>query len=487
MLENDPRFLPDSSLVVLSNRLPYNLPAARDGGTPKRNVGGLVNAVEPALAARGGLWVGWDGSVLPNLAAIQSALESPRRWTSPAGVEFVGVPLSERELARYYHGFCNGSLWPLFHDFIGKVRYLPEEFALYERVNRRMAEAALAQAAPGARIWVHDFHLMLVPAILRELGFRGLINFFLHIPFPPGEIYRTLPWRERLLAGLLAADGVAFHHERYRENFVRTAQGLAPLDVVPVQGQVGLVGASGTSWVSVSPIGIDVEDFERLARDPAVLARSRRIRSAHGGRRLLLAADRLDYTKGIRKRLYALERLFDLRPDLVGRVDLVTVVVPSRHQVEEYRTLKRDVDREVGRINGERGEDGWLPIHYRYRALDRRELVAHYLAADVALVSPLRDGMNLVASEFVASRVDEDGALVLSEFAGVSDRLPGALLVNPYDVDGVAQTIARALDMGPQERQGRMAQMRRRVRSLTASSWAEDCLSVPGARAAGAA
>ncbi len=486
-MEEVSRFGPPESLVVLSNRLPYNLPAAREGGTPRRNVGGLVNAVEPALAARGGLWVGWDGSVLPNLAAIETALAEPRRWTSPAGVGFVGVPISERELARFYHGFCNAALWPLFHDFIGKVRYLPEEFALYERVNRRMAEVALAQAGPDARIWVHDFHLMLVPAILRELGFRGLINFFLHTPFPPGEIFRTLPWRDRLLAGLLAADGIAFHHERYRENFVRTAHGLAALDVVPLGEQIALVGAAGTSRASVSPIGIDVEDFERLAGAPAVLARAHRIRAAHGGRRLLFAADRLDYTKGIRKRLYAIERLLDLRPDLVGRVDLVTVVVPSRHQVEEYRALKREVDREVGRINGERGEDGWLPIHYRYRALDRRELVAHYLAADVALVTPLRDGMNLVASEFAAARVDGDGALVLSEFAGASDRLPGALLVNPYDVDGVAAAIARALDMAEEERRGRMAQMRRRVRALTAVSWADHCLSVPRGCAEGAA
>ena len=478
---------PGEPLVVVSNRLPYNLPSAPGSGSPRRNVGGLVNAVEPALAARGGLWVGWDGSVLPNLAAVDASLAGPRRWVSPAGVGFLGVPLTERELARYYHGFCNAALWPLFHDFIGKVRYLPEEYALYERVNRRMAEVALAQAGPASRIWVHDFHLMRVPAILRELGFRGLINFFLHIPFPPGEIFRTLPWRDQLLSGLLAADGVAFHHERYRENFVRTAQGLVPLDAVPLGRQIGLVGPAGTSWASVSPIGIDVEDFERLAGDPAVITRARRIRSAHGGSRLLFAADRLDYTKGIRKRLHALERVFDLRPDLVGRADLVTVVVPSRHQVEEYRSLKRDVDREVGRINGERGEDGWLPIHYRYRALDRRELVAHYLAADVALVTPLRDGMNLVASEFVASRVDGDGALVLSEFAGVSDRLPGAMLVNPYDVDGVAAAIVHALDMSESERRGRMAQMRRRVRALTAVSWADDCLSSPGACAEGVA
>lgn len=471
-------------VVVISNRLPYNLPLDAAQGPPKRNVGGLVNAVEPALAARGGQWVGWDGTVLPNLAAVQSALSSPRRWTSPEGVRFVGVPLSERELARYYHGFCNRALWPLFHDFIGKATFQPEEFALYERVNRRMAERALSAASPGSRIWVHDFHLLLVPRMLRDLGFRGRIDFFLHIPFPPAEIFRALPWRERLLDGMLAADSVGFHTERYRDNFVRTAKNLLSAEIVPLQPHVACVCPASTSLATVSPIGIDVADFERIAAQPAVIARARRIRAAHGGRKLLFAADRLDYTKGIRNRLLTVERLLDLHPRWARKLDLVTVVVPSRHQVEEYRVLKREIDREVGRINGERSEEGWVPIHYRYRALDRRELVAHYIAADVALVTPLRDGMNLVASEYAASRIDGDGVLVVSEFAGVADGLTGSFLVNPYDMDGVADTIVRALEIPEAERRLRMAQIRERVRGRTATSWADSCLGVVAEHAA---
>lgn len=471
-------------VVVISNRLPYNLPQPGVDETPKRNVGGLVNAVEPALAARGGQWVGWDGTVLSSLGSVQTALASPRRWTSPDGVRFVGVPLSERELSRFYHGFCNRALWPLFHDFIGKATFQPEEFTLYERVNRRMAERALAIASPGSRIWVHDFHLLLVPKILRELGFRGRIDFFLHIPFPPAEIFRALPWRERLLEGMLAADSVGFHVERYRDNFVRTARSLLSMEIVPLHPHVACVSPTCSTLATVSPIGIDVADFERIAAQPSVVARARRIRAAHGGRRLLFAADRLDYTKGIRTRLQTIERLFDLHPRWAGKVDLVTVVVPSRHQVEEYRALKREIDREVGRINGERSEDGWVPIHYRYRALDRRELVAHYLAADVALVTPLRDGMNLVASEYAASRIDGDGTLVVSEFAGVADGLTGAFLVNPYDLDGVAGTIAQALEIPEAERRLRMAQIRERVRDRTATSWADACLGVVAEHAA---
>jgi trehalose 6-phosphate synthase len=226
----------------------------------------------------------------------------------------------------------------------------------------------------------------------------------------------------------------------------------------------------------VVPIGIDVADFERIANSPEVAARARRLRVAHGNCRILFGADRLDYTKGIKERLQAVERFLATHPDAIRRVVLIQVVVPSRHQVAEYRAMKREIDREVGRINGEYGRDGWVPIHYRYHALDREELVVHYLAADVALVTPLRDGMNLVASEFAASRVDGDGVLLVSEFAGVAERSPGAILVNPYDLEGCTTAIATALEMNPLERLQRMARLRERVRANPASRWADRCL-----------
>jgi trehalose 6-phosphate synthase len=250
-------------------------------------------------------------------------------------------------------------------------------------------------------------------------------------------------------------------------------------------GSTRLLHAAVETEAAAVPIGIDVDDFERIARLPEVASRARRLRADHGGRRILFSADRLDYTKGIIERFHVLERFLASRPHAGGRIVLIQVVVPSRHQVEEYRVMKREIDREVGRINGEHGREGWVPIHYRYQALERDELVAHYLAADVALVTPLRDGMNLVAAEFAASRVDEDGILVVSEFAGIAERSPGAILVNPYDVERCVAAIGSGLDMDPVERRDRMNRLRERVRSNPASRWAARCLGPPELRARG--
>lgn len=454
-------------LVVVSNRLPYDIGREPGRGSPKRNVGGLVNAIEPVLAERGGLWVGWDGAMLPSAAAVAQQWARPRSTRLPGGVVLCGVPLSERDVTRYYHGTSNRAIWPLFHDFPGKAVFEPEDWVAYREVNRRFAEATLRHARRGDRIWVHDFHLMLVPRMLRELGFRGRVDFFLHIPFPPAEIFRVLPWRDEVLQGLLAADTVVFQVERYRRNFVDSVRSLG---AVPRE--------EGEARAFVEPIGIDVADFIRLAGDPGARARAAQIRRAYGNRPILFGGERLDYTKGILERLLAVERMLRANPARAGSFAFVQVVVPGRHQVEEYRQMKREIDRNVGRINGEWGAEGWVPVHYRARALDRAELVAHYLAASVVLVTPLRDGMNLVAPEFVASRLDGDGVLVLSEFAGVAEYLSGALRVNPNDVEGFAATLARALAMPEPERRERMARMRPFVDANPATAWAERCLAL---------
>jgi trehalose 6-phosphate synthase/phosphatase len=469
--------------LVLSNRLPYNLPKVGDTRPPKRNVGGLVNALEPVLARRGGGWVGWDGAVLPSAEAVQNASVRGRGFRTATGVDLHGVPLSERELARYYHGFANRTLWPLFHNFIEKTQFVKDDWETYVRVNRRFAETALARAGADGRVWVHDFHLMLVPAYLRQMGFRGRIDFFLHIPFPAPEIYRALPWREEVLRGLLAADSATFHVERYRDNFAAAARlagarslGSGPGDTVVLEHEGRRMAAAA------APIGIDVDDFDRIARLPEVEQRVRRIRASYGNRSILFGADRLDYTKGIRERLLAVERYLATHPGAAGSFVMVQVVVPSRHQVEEYRLMKREIDREVGRINGLYGREGWIPIHYGFRSLDRQELVAHYRAASTALVTPLRDGMNLVAPEYVASRIDDDGVLLLSEFAGVAERLPGALLVNPYDVEGCAAALGRAIGLGRDERAQRMRRLRESVHANPVSEWAARCLNLPTPR-----
>jgi alpha,alpha-trehalose-phosphate synthase [UDP-forming] len=465
-------------LVVVSNRLPYNLPRKPGSRPPKRNVGGLVNTLEPVLARRGGCWVGWDGSPLPSGSAVEEALAKPVVFRTQNGIELHGIPLSERDVGLYYNGFSNRALWPLFHDLPGLAVFLPDHFAAYERVNRRFAELTLERAVMGSRIWIHDLHLLLVPRFLRDLGFPGRIDFFLHTPFPPPEIFRALPWRQNLLRGILAADSIAFHVPLYRDNFVRCACQIAGAELIAeeAKGPTLVWHAGGETEAAAIPIGIDVEDFENLARSPAVVSTAERLRKEHGNCRILFCADRLDYTKGIRERLQFFERFLESRPEFVGRVVLIQVVVPSRHQVDEYRAMKREIDCEVGRINGEHSRDGWTPIHYRYRALDREDLVSHYLAADVAMVTSVRDGMNLVAAEFAASRVDDDGVLIVSEFAGIAERSPGAILVNPHDVDGCSEALAAALEMRPAERKDRMVRLRERVRSNPSSRWAERCL-----------
>lgn len=475
----------DEGLIVVSNRLPYDLP--REGRRPpKRNVGGLVNALEPVLADRGGTWIGWDGTALPSSSAASEALERPRAMRLDSGVTLAGVPLSDLEVRRYYHGLSNRTLWPLFHDFPGRAVFVPEDWAAYEKVNRRFAEVTLSHARSGDRIWVHDFHLMRVPYHLRRLGFTGRIDFFLHVPFPPAEIFRVLPWRAEVLRGLLAADGVGFHIPRYRDNFVGAAEGLAEARVETGGGSGArtIVHPDGTTEARAEAIGIDVPGFLRAAGSESIRSRAREIRAAYGNVPILFGAERLDYTKGVLERFLAFEQLLERRPELSGRLVMVQVVVPSRHQVEEYRELKREIDRNVGRINGTYGSDGWVPIHYRFHALDREELVAHYLAAHAAIVSPLRDGMNLVAPEFVASRADGDGVLVVSEFAGAAEGLSGALLVNPNDRDGFADAIERALAMPEAERRERMARMRPPVLANPATDWAKRCL-LRGARAPG--
>jgi trehalose 6-phosphate synthase len=469
---------PPPALIVVSNRLPYDF--GRAGTAPRRNVGGLVSALEPVCERLGGAWIGWDGVSRESARVVSELLARPQAMRLPSGRLLCGVPLSEREIARYYNGLCNRALWPLLHDFPDKGTFVTDDWESYVNVNRRFAEITAARARSGARVWVHDYQLMLVPRFLRELGFKGRLDFFLHTPFPPAEIFRALPWRTQILEGLLAADAVVFHTPRYRDNFVEAARALDLATVATPRAahDVELRHGAGATRVAAEPIGIDVEAFTRLASSREAQFRARRLRSAYGDRAIVFGAERLDYTKGVLERLQAIDRLLRLHPELAGSFVLVQVVVPSRHVVEEYRRMKRDIDREIGRINGEFGVDGWQPVHYRYRALDRAELVAHFLAASVALVTPLRDGMNLVAAEFAASRVDGDGVLVLSEFAGIADLVDGALLVNPNDIESLAGTLRSALLMPPEARHERMARLRATVLANPADAWAERCLSV---------
>ena len=451
-------------LLIVSNRLPLTAKAKGDDVELVGSSGGLATGLRGPHERSNGLWIGWPGDVSGFTDAQRARLgeQLAEARTAP-------VHLTVDEVKRYYNAFSNGVLWPLFHYQLDKIPADAQDWDVYREVNERFAEKVIELYRPGDLIWVHDYHLMLVPSILRRKLPDAKIGFFLHIPFPPSDIFRTLPWRSAILEGLLGADVIGFHAFSYARHFStsllhvlgRESRG----DVVPVgEREVRL---------RVFPMGIDAASFEALSAEPDVVAEADTIRTEARDQQILLGIDRLDYTKGIPHRLAAFERLLERSPGLRGRVRLVQLAVPSREDVDAYAETRTRLDEIVGRVNGKFGTAGWTPIHYLYRALTPRHVVALYRAADVMLVTPLRDGMNLVAKEFVAARSDEDGVLVLSEFAGAAAELGDALLVNPFHIDGLADAMSSALAMPREERRTRMASLRKRVREYDVDRWAK--------------
>jgi trehalose 6-phosphate synthase len=456
--------------VVVANRLPVDEVVADDGSRSwTRSPGGLVSALQPIVRRHGGAWVGWTGQ--PG--------EAPEPFDTD-GMHLHPVALSADDIDRYYEGQSNATIWPLFHDAVEQPTHRRPWRQAYDAVNRRFAEAAAQLAAPDATVWVHDYQLMLVPAMLRELRPDLRIGFFLHIPFPPIELFMQLPRRTDYLRGLLGADLVGFQGQLAAQNFLQLTGRLLDLD--PQGEQVEVDGRTVTA--RAFPISIDVAEVEELAADPDVQAEAQRIRAELGGeRRLLLGVDRLDYTKGIEQRLEAYGEL--LADGTVSNDDvvLVQVATPSRMRVLEYQELRARVEREVGRINGEFGAVGQVPVHYLFQSMNRPDLVALYLAADVMVITPLRDGMNLVAKEYVAARHDERGALVLSEFAGAAAELKTAFLANPHDVEDLKRAITDALHADDTEQAERLRPMRDQVRDNDIDKWARDFLETLGTAA----
>ncbi len=454
--------------VVVANRLPVDQVGSDSDGSPRYETspGGLVTAMAPIMAAHDGAWVGWPGAP----GEVGEAFDSD-------GIHLVPVPLSDEDVADYYEGMSNGTLWPLFHDVIAAPEYHRHWWDRYVEVNRRFADAAAAQAAEGATVWVQDYQLLLVPARLREQRPDLKIGFFNHIPFPGYEIFSQLPWRKQVVDGVLGADLVGFQRRSDATNFLRACRRAA--DVVTKGGTVQVQDATGRREVRAAafPISIDAQGFEDLATSPDVVARAEQIRKELGDpETVLLGVDRLDYTKGIRHRLSTFaELLEDGTLDKESTV-LVQVASPSRERVRAYSDLRDEVELTVGRLNGDHGSVGFSPVHYLHQSFPREEMAALYLAADVMLVTALRDGMNLVAKEYVAARHDGDGVLVLSEFAGAADELTQAVLINPHDIDGSKAAIVRAARMPVEERRRRMRAMRRRVKEHDVERWAKDFL-----------
>ncbi len=450
--------------MIVANRLPVDRVEQPDGSRGWRSSpGGLVAALEPVLRANDGVWLGWTGGA-DETGADTEPFESD-------GLRLVPIPMSSEDIEEFYEGFSNATLWPLYHDLVAKPAFHREWWESYQRVNQRFAERAAEVAAEGATVWVHDYQLQLVPRMLRELRPDLRIGFYLHIPFPPAELFQQLPWRRQLLEGLLGADLVGFQLPGAAQNFVRL-----------VRQRVGhkthrdlvYLPDGRTVRAAAYPISIDWEGYQELARSEGVVKRAKEIREALGNpRTVFLGCDRLDYTKGIYARLRAFgELISDGHLDVEDAV-FVQVAVPSREQVEQYKILRDDIDRLVGRLNGDLGQIGRPAISYLHSSYPREEMAALYRAADIMVVTPYRDGMNLVAKEYVACRLDNDGALVLSEFAGAAEELRQAWLVNPYDLNGMKAALLEAHTADERELTRRMKAMRRTVAQHDVAAWAE--------------
>lgn len=451
------------ALVLASNRLPVTIRPTPDGLTLVESVGGLATGLRDLAEVREGVWIGWPGPTAQLGTETEADLD--RRLEA---LGCVPVHLSRSEVRGFYQGYSNGVIWPLFHYLIQQVPLYPRHWEDYDQVNRRYAEVVAAHCQPGDEVWVHDYQLMRVPYFLRRFQPEVRIGFFLHIPFPSFEVFRILPSRHHLLEGLLGADLIGFHTASYAEHF-RTAVGQ--LLGVGLLGEEKLEYQGRTPSTGVFPMGINAVLFE----GPRTVGPFGDERPATVGK-CLVAIDRLDYTKGIPRRLLAFEELLKGHPELREQVTLIQVAVPSRTGVKAYQKFRRHVNAMVGRINGAFGSQRWTPVQYLYRSFTRSELVALYRSADVMLVTPVRDGMNLVAKEFVASRADGDGVLVLSEFAGAAAELTEAVQVNPYDIEASADAYYRALTMVRHERRARMRALRERVQTGSVERWAQSFL-----------
>ena len=460
-------------LVLVSNRLPFALErAGTDEWIVTLSAGGLVSALAPVLRGRGGTWIGWPGVAgdIPNAPFAEA--------TRDAGYEVVPVALSEAERDEFYYGYSNEVIWPLFHDLQNFCHFEPAFWETYKAVNERYAEAIARHCQPGDFIWAHDYHLMYVAQALRERDVHAALTFFLHIPFPPFDIFAKLPQQQRLLRALLQFDLLGFQTRRDLRNFLQCVRRVLPdAEVLPSSGLQRIRYSGRTIRAGSFPIGIDFESFEKGAASEEVARRARELRAAFPGCQLMLGVDRLDYSKGIPERLRAFRVALERHQELRGRVVLIQAVVPSRVEIPRYHEFKGRIDRLVGDTNGRFSTDTWLPVHYRFRSLDRDDLLAHYRACEIALVTPLKDGMNLVAKEYCACCVEKnDGVLILSQFAGAAEQLKPAVLVNPYDVEQVADAIFKVFRMSDTERRTRMKRMRRIVHHEDVFWWVDSFL-----------
>jgi len=478
----------DSKLVVLAHREPYEEQATDDGPRLVLKTNGVFRTLDAVLRERAGTWIAWRAR---DADAWHPRVEAPA-GEDGSSYQIRRIPLTPAEADRFYYDFTSTALWPVLFSMLDRARFTRAAWETYRRVNQQFADAVCEEAADGAIVWINDFHLMLVPRLLKDRRPDLTLALFLHTAFPPPDTFGIIPWREELMDGLLHLDIASFHIPSYALNFANTAErfmGARAREFVSVDVRENrpaiavsrypraLVFGDHEVRLSVHAVGVDTARLTELASAPRTLEDARRIHRELGCRQMILSAERLDYVKGFQERLECFERYLERHPDRRGDVAFVQIGVPTRSGMDEFQEMRRRTEEAVGRINGRFGTLEWAPVHFFYTSFPLDELVAFYRAAAVAWVTPLRDGLNLVAKEYVASRVDEDGVLVLSEFAGAAAELDGAVLTNPYSPDDMDQALAKALDMPEAERGERMRQLRRRVQAFDVHRWARSFLS----------
>ena len=447
-------------IAIVANRAPVNTVKRGKSIVVERGTGGLVASLAPLVEQFSGTWFCTD---YKSSQLNQSLL-------STLSYKVFCLELSDSEYKQYYEGFSNTQLWPICHYFPVMSKFHDEDWAVYKSVNEKMAKLILENVDDDAHIWIHDYHFMLLPQMLREKKPNLKIGYFLHIPFPNQEVFRLLGNRNELIKGILGSDLIGFHTKSHVEHFVNCAKKLLPNIGFGKEKNTLIVNGRKTS-VKDFPISIDFECFSKKAIDEKVIQEALKLRSAYATEYIGISVDRLDYTKGIVERLNAIEHFFEDYPEYIKKVTFVQLSIPSRTEVQAYKDLKKDIDEVVGRVNGRFSQDAWRPIFYIYSTLPFDELVAHYALSDFALVSPLRDGMNLVCKEYVASKTDNLGVLILSEFAGAAEELTESLLVNPYQQRQVSQAIKTAIEMSPKEKTARMQALREKVKSHDVYEW----------------
>lgn len=450
-------------LIILSNREPYRVEAKKGKKVFEKTVGGLVSALEPILRERGGTWVCWGrkgGGAYPEIKVSE-------------GFYIKQVPLTSKDVSEYYYGFSNETLWPLCHTFLSRTHFNGRYWTGYKRVNRKFARAVVDVYSGNDKVLVNDYHLALVPKLLREEGVRGPIYFFWHIPFPPYFIFRFLPQRREVLEGMLGADVIGFHTQHYVNNFLECVR-----EILGLRAEGNAVSWKGRNVeLRAVPVGIDVKRWEELASETKVVRYAKNLRKKLGVEYVGIGVDRLDYTKGLEEKFRGIERFFEKYPSFRGKVSFLQIAAPTRTRLEDYIDVKKKTDEIVGRVEGKFGEPGWVPIYYYYKNYGDERLASLYMMSDFALITPTVDGLNLVAKEYIASQRDGKGVLILSEFAGVSSQLgEGALLVNPFDEDQIAESIYTALKMKPREVKERLRKLQTVVREKDIHWWVKTFL-----------